>query len=350
MSYNSERNPFIDIFRGLGIILVVVGHVIGGLIYSPFVEEKELLSAWHRWIYLFHMPAFFFAAGLFAERSLKKSGVQEFVLGKMRALMYPYVLWGLIMWLVHGLTYQYTNTPFDPYKPVRMLYEPYAGYWFLYVLFILMVVFAVCWTSRIGKVLFLAGAVSGCLIDMACPEFLPSLVSAPLHYWIFFSLGIMLASLTHRFASNTPSYFIMISGVAGFAIMTFISPMREAYPFIGIIAAIMGITGLWGVTILFGRWGPAPVSRFLTLCGRYSLEIYLVHPLSSVLARLILYRIFRVNEIIPHVVIDSAAGVVIPLLVVWLSQKARFPFLFTYRKTSHVPVVSTASEPLVGSG
>lgn len=48
---STERNPEIDPFRGLGILLVVLGHTAG------LPEEV------HRHAYSFHMPAFFFLSG-----------------------------------------------------------------------------------------------------------------------------------------------------------------------------------------------------------------------------------------------------------------------------------------------
>jgi fucose 4-O-acetylase-like acetyltransferase len=50
-----KRVGYIDIAKGIGIILVVMGHNDFSLI-SPFV---------HKMIYSFHMPMFFFMSGLF---------------------------------------------------------------------------------------------------------------------------------------------------------------------------------------------------------------------------------------------------------------------------------------------
>lgn len=44
------RLPWLDVLKGIGIILVVVGHI-----YS----NKTIFN----WLYSFHMPLFFFAAG-----------------------------------------------------------------------------------------------------------------------------------------------------------------------------------------------------------------------------------------------------------------------------------------------
>ena len=51
----SKRIEYIDIARGIGILLVVMGHNDFSLI-SPFLFKL---------IYSFHMPLFFFMSGIF---------------------------------------------------------------------------------------------------------------------------------------------------------------------------------------------------------------------------------------------------------------------------------------------
>ena len=50
-----KRVPYVDIAKGIGIVLVVMGHNDFSLI-SPFA---------HKLIYSFHMPMFFFMSGMF---------------------------------------------------------------------------------------------------------------------------------------------------------------------------------------------------------------------------------------------------------------------------------------------
>lgn len=65
-----ERNQIIDISKGLGIFLVVWGHVIN--------NQANI------YIFSFHMPLFFFLSGLFHRNEqftnfLNKGGVNNFV-------------------------------------------------------------------------------------------------------------------------------------------------------------------------------------------------------------------------------------------------------------------------------
>lgn len=73
----SKRIEFIDIARGIGILLVVLGHNDFGYI-SPFA---------HQVIYSFHMPLFFFLSGYFLNAA---TGFGDFVVKRFNSLLKPY--------------------------------------------------------------------------------------------------------------------------------------------------------------------------------------------------------------------------------------------------------------------
>lgn len=71
-----ERLPFFDNFKGILIILVVIGHFFNG------AAAANIIPAWYvfDFIYMFHMPLFIFVSGLFSKsvyenRKAMRSGV-----------------------------------------------------------------------------------------------------------------------------------------------------------------------------------------------------------------------------------------------------------------------------------
>lgn len=56
---NMARDKSIDIAKGIGIILVVIGHVT-----SPVMLDNDILQQIYRGLYTFHMPLFFLLAGV----------------------------------------------------------------------------------------------------------------------------------------------------------------------------------------------------------------------------------------------------------------------------------------------
>ena len=73
----SKRIEYIDIARGIGILLVVMGHNDFAVV-SPFL---------YKLIYSFHMPLFFFLSGYFLNTSI---GFWEFFKKRFNGIMKPY--------------------------------------------------------------------------------------------------------------------------------------------------------------------------------------------------------------------------------------------------------------------
>jgi acyltransferase len=73
----TERNLKIDVFRGLGIMLVVLGHTAG------------LPAEVHRYVYSFHMPAFFILSGYLFQFDKVRRSPRSFVNGKFHRLIIP---------------------------------------------------------------------------------------------------------------------------------------------------------------------------------------------------------------------------------------------------------------------
>src|SRR5450631_2703383 len=70
------RDESLDIAKGFGIILVVLGHCLLGLINSQFFPASVAWPAAIVYtIYAFHMPLFFVVSGYLASGKLRPAGV-----------------------------------------------------------------------------------------------------------------------------------------------------------------------------------------------------------------------------------------------------------------------------------
>ena len=83
------RNKSIDALKGVGIILMVLGH----MHYSALFEK---------FVFGFHMPLFFCVSGYLYKKpfSLKKYTVR-----KVQSLLVPYVSFGLLYCIIAGVFY-----------------------------------------------------------------------------------------------------------------------------------------------------------------------------------------------------------------------------------------------------
>ena len=76
----SKRLPWIDVLKGIGIILVVIGHVYSG-------------TTIYNWLYSFHMPLFFLAAGLV----YKEKPILIDLKRRIQTVVVPYFSFGLLV-------------------------------------------------------------------------------------------------------------------------------------------------------------------------------------------------------------------------------------------------------------
>ena len=84
-----KQIDFISICKGIGIILVVLGHL-------------NIGEYWHQVIYSFHMPLFFFISG-YLFKYIYLEIPKEFLLKKAKTLYIPFVKWALIFLLLHNV-------------------------------------------------------------------------------------------------------------------------------------------------------------------------------------------------------------------------------------------------------
>ena len=83
-----DRIDYIDLYRGLGIILMIMAHIGFGKQFDHYVHA-------------FHMPMFFFVSGYF----FKLQATKDFCLLKMRALLIPYMLYAILLYFFSKLAF-----------------------------------------------------------------------------------------------------------------------------------------------------------------------------------------------------------------------------------------------------
>lgn len=79
----TERIIWFVAVKGLGIIMVVMGHL-------PINDYLKAL------VYLFHMPLFFIVSGFLYSFDQSKSSIRAFIIKRIKSLLYPYVTFGII--------------------------------------------------------------------------------------------------------------------------------------------------------------------------------------------------------------------------------------------------------------
>ncbi len=122
-----ERDSYFDNYKGLLILLVVIGHFTGN-----FIEENHFMNFLIKTIYSFHMPAFVFISAYFSKRNN--------IIKLVRTLLLPYILFQTAYFVFLNLIGRENQ-----FK----LWEPYFTLWFLLSLF--------CWRILIDKIIKIRG-------------------------------------------------------------------------------------------------------------------------------------------------------------------------------------------------
>lgn len=121
----TKRIEYIDITRGIAMMLVILGHC-NMFVHAPL--NKFILS--------FHMPLFFFVSGIFAKNTFDKEKLMGGVKLKIKTLLLPQVVLIIIDLIKPLLKVMTTNSVFD-----FSIFDPFAwNHWFLPVLFICSVI------------------------------------------------------------------------------------------------------------------------------------------------------------------------------------------------------------------
>lgn len=179
-----KRQGYIDLFKGIGIFLMVLGHTIAN-------NTLEI------WIYGFHMPLFFIASGYLYK---DVDDVCLYIKKKAKALLIPYFIFAIIYILIWKYTDQgawnriLTSDWLTIIYPSIDLSIPLNGsIWFLVALFWcdLISLFIIKYTGKYKAIFFILCVVIG----MAVKEELPFAVLEGLIGAFFYGFGYYIKKL-----------------------------------------------------------------------------------------------------------------------------------------------------------
>lgn len=124
----SKRLDYLDIAKGIGILLVVLGHIYGND------------NNFHVWIYSFHMPLFYFISGI-TFKSNKYNDVIELLNNKIKSLGVPYVVFNILNLTLNLIFLDYSKEKFILCILYVFSFTGYGAMWFLPSLLIVQIIF-----------------------------------------------------------------------------------------------------------------------------------------------------------------------------------------------------------------
>jgi len=325
---NPSRIAWVDYAKGIGIVLVVAGHVLRGLQKTSVrIPGWESVDAW---IYAFHMPLFFFLAGLFVEHSCR-GPLGQFIDSKARRIMWPYFVWTIIQEGFRHLTGSSTLALADLWT---IIYRPAMQFWFLYVLFLLLVLYAAWRKARGSREVFVALALALNISLAFGANYGPwGVVYQAWIYIPYLALGVLVSRLGLQEEAGVRGVPALI-GVAlvGYAVIA-LAVWVHAAGLTGFVVplAVVGIFASVALAGCLSRWSPA--SAIGTL-GVLSLEIYVAHTIFSSCCRQLLLAAGIHNPAL-HVAGGMGAGLAGPVVLYVLFKRFNLLFLFSLPSKRH---------------
>ncbi|WP_338504270.1 acyltransferase family protein [Sphingomonas kaistensis] len=300
-----DRTQWVDVARGLGIILVVWGHALRAHFDLTGVAWA---AAQDRWIYSFHMPLFFLLAGLFLWRSIGK-GKSQFLKGRWSGVIWPYLLWSFVCGLIELSLANYVTSPIGLREVLLLPFVPIEQFWFLYALLICQLICLALFPSKAWLWLFVIIGL-GLLQIVASPW----IGFRALIYLPFVAVGLTFTGALKRLAQAQPiAHFLFFLGAFSCLGAVLLTEAADSFPRLSLLlTGIFGSVSLMALSMLMA--GQATLGSILGSLGRASLAIFVLHTLFSAGTRIA----FKLVGVAPENAISFGSSVLAGLTVPWL--------------------------------
>lgn len=241
----SERRNDIDFAKGIGIVLMMLGHS-----YSSGNGEIVI-----QWLYSFHMPLFFIVSGMI-KRSKNEKPLKNLVKERFIALLVPYYVWGSLAACFLTLIGKRSLHFFLECLKSIFTFSGLSAMWFLPCLFLAEIFF---WfilrlharSKLYGMILFAMFFFAGSFVSATDPLFIVLLRSATGTTFLY--LGYLLAEIYNK--KGNP--FVLLIMVVFDLILISINGA------ISIAARMYGNIGLFYISALLGTWLTIQIYHYL---------------------------------------------------------------------------------------
>jgi len=347
-----NRQPWVDYARGICIILVVYRHVFEGLDnVGAGASSYSYLKYLNIFFFSFRMPLFFIVSGIFLGGSLARKGIGEYISGRFHTIFYPLLVWGSIQVTLQLIFAGYVNADRTGMDYINLLINPrrIEQFWYLNALFFVSVLYAFIKTYAKYKPfeqlllgIFFFTVSWYCHASHIQIGFLEDIF----FFYIFFAVGDFIAGffLNEKNEKFMSSYRTLLVLLPVFIVIQHYFTMlnllhKDDYyvqyqqPVIYTVAALIGGAFILNISFLFQKLN---ILRFLRVLGYHSLYIYAMHLIITAATRIIMIRIFHVQNIPLLMTICISTGVILPVIFFNITDKIGASWLFSLQKRKEI--------------
>lgn len=297
------RQQWVDVARGVGITLVVYGHILLGHFNS---QPPRWVQAQTDFIYAFHMPLFFMVSGFYLWSSL---GRDNFLQTRWSQLIYPYLFWSIVTVTLEIMLARFVNSPLSIREALLIPFVPLEQFWFLYALLICQMVAFIAFPRKL--VLIFLAILGAMLLALAGGEWI---VIRSFRFLPFVVLGIVGKGAIETIAHSSWRRQLLVSGLSWtmFALLWF-----SGLPAEPILFGTLGSLGTLTLAMLLSR------SAVLAALGRASLAIYLMHTIFGAGTRIGLSQAGIAPSSMISVTSSVLLGIALPFIVWEWARRTR---------------------------
>jgi len=327
--FKSHLSKNLYFVRGMAIVLVVIGHVIGNEkdagMRQMYDSDIPFLTWLTEFIYTFHMPIFFIISGLsFATFSTKNTSLLSFLRSRFKRLVVPLLCWAPILLIFQSLSKGAHVSFLDI---INSVIQPWFIFWFFHALF---------FASLLSFVFLEKLKSSGIYFLVSVTLFILSFYFKEMQiYWyfnIFYAFGVFLARYLpkiHFTLKILPSsiIFLILSLCAAMMLATNYSLGVDYNLFSKFVNGIIGFVLMY--TIAYEEDKGDKINFFLKhlnsllqslkasflYLGKISMTVYLLHIPFGSGTRVFLIKVFGITDPSIHFVLGCAAAILGPIVI-----------------------------------
>ena len=324
----TNRLYWVDYAKGIAIILVVYRHILIGIERSG-IEVSVWLRNANEMVYSFRMPLFFILSGIFISRTIEKYQGSAFLKLKSKTILYPYLVWGVIQITIQIVLSNYTNSQRSFIDYTYLITNPRAidQLWYLLALFNSSILFFILysvlktnqWVLLITSFVLYSGSY---LIENL------SLFHDLFYYFFFLVLGHIgrMAFLDDTYRVYFKSTKVLFLTLPFFFVSQWYWLNHQNMNHILFIPiTLIGCFVIYSISFILAdrNW-----LQFITIAGRHSLQIYLMHLLIVSMVRMLMVKFLHINTAWPILLACWVLGIVIPIIAYNILKKTPANILF----------------------
>lgn len=329
VNFKAALSEDLYVIRGLAIVLVVVGHVIGynrdyGM-RKVYNSDLSVLGWIGDLINTFHMPLFFMASGIaFAVFSNKDTTYIKFARSKLEKLLIPLICWAPIYFIFQSLS---KGKSFSLPDVVNSVVYPYEIFWFIHSLIFATILSFICFKLFKSQLIYFGISI---LLFIICAYLNNQLVYIWWHWNIFYAFGVFLSPYLYRIHLKLETLPLPINILMGSLCLTvllaakyFIKISSSGFDFLRLIN---GPTAFLLLYIILESGKNPVVSKTISkikgsllnniaFIGKISMVVYLFHGYFTRSAIMIVTKILGRPEAIIYFLVVGLIGVLGPIVL-----------------------------------